>query len=91
MRFPEFEGEWLEKTFAEVGVFFKGAGISKDKLTENGNPCILYGELYTKYKNEVIKEVFSKTDLNIKGLVKSKANDIIIPSSGESAVDIATA
>jgi type I restriction enzyme S subunit len=91
LRFPNFEGEWLEKKFAEVGVFFKGAGISKDKLTENGNPCILYGELYTKYKNEVIKEVFSKTDLNIKGLVKSKANDIIIPSSGESAVDIATA
>ncbi len=91
MRFPEFEGEWIEKKFAEVGQFFKGTGISKDKLTKEGNPCILYGELYTKYKNEVITEVFSKTDINEKGLVYSKANDIIIPSSGESAIDIATA
>jgi len=91
LRFPGFEEDWVTKKFAEVGVFFKGTGISKDKLTENGNPCILYGELYTKYKNEVIKEVFSKTDINPKGLVSSKANDIIIPSSGESAVDIATA
>jgi type I restriction enzyme S subunit len=91
LRFPEFKEEWVTKKFANVGEFFKGTGISKDKLTENGNPCILYGELYTKYKNEVIKEVFSKTDINTKGLVSSKANDIIIPSSGESAVDIATA
>jgi type I restriction enzyme S subunit len=91
LRFPEFEEDWKIVKFSEVGVFFKGSGISKEQLSDDGNPCILYGELYTKYKKEVIREVVSKTNLLTKGLVKSQFNDIIIPSSGESAEDIATA
>ena len=70
---------------------FKGNGISKEQLTDTGEPCILYGELYTKYKSEVISNIFSKTDIDTRKLVKSKANDVIIPCSGETAVDIATA
>lgn len=70
---------------------FKGNGISKEQLTDTGEPCILYGELYTKYKSEVISDIFSKTDIDTRKLVKSKANDVIIPCSGETAVDIATA
>ena len=54
-------------------------------------PCILYGELYTKYKSEVIFDIISKTDIDNTKLVKSQANDVIIPSSGETAEDIATA
>ncbi len=77
--------------FSDIGTFFKGSGISKEQLSEDGTPCILYGELYTKYKSEVIREVKSKTAINTKGLVFSKANDVIIPSSGETAIDISTA
>ena len=69
----------------------KGIGISKEQLSEDGEPCILYGELYTKYKSEIIKQVESKTDINGSKLKRSKANDVIIPCSGETAVDIATA
>ena len=60
-------------------------------MTDTGEPCILYGELYTKYKSEIISDIFSKTDIDTRKLVKSKANDVIIPCSGETAVDIATA
>ena len=70
---------------------FKGNGISKEQLTDTGEPCVLYGELYTKYKSEFISDIFSKTDIDTRKLVKSKANDVIIPCSGETAVDIATA
>lgn len=70
---------------------YKGTGISKDQLSDDGEPCILYGELYTKYKSETIREVISKTNINNTKLVKSKANDVIIPCSGETAEDIATA
>ena len=70
---------------------YKGTGISKDQLSDDGEPCILYGELYTKYKSETIREVISKTNTNNTKLVKSKANDVIIPCSGETAEDIATA
>ncbi|MFV7233866.1 restriction endonuclease subunit S [Flavobacterium sp. ZB4R12] len=86
-----FEKSWKETPFSDVGIFLKGKGIPKDQLSEEGTQCILYGELYTKYKNEIIKEVFSKTSINQKGLVTSKNNDVIIPSSGESAIDISTA
>ena len=60
-------------------------------MSDSGEPCILYGELYTKYKSEVISEVVSKTNIDTKKLIRSKANDVIIPCSGETAEDIATA
>lgn len=91
LRFPEFEGEWEEERLADIADLYKGTGISKDQLSDDGEPCILYGELYTKYKSETIREVISKTNINNTKLVKSKANDVIIPCSGETAEDIATA
>ena len=75
----------------DVASISKGAGISKDQLSDTGEPCILYGELYTKYKSEVITDVLSKTNIDTANLVRSKANDVIIPSSGETAIDISTA
>ena len=91
IRFPEFTGEWKEERLSEIADIYKGAGISKDQLSDNGEPCILYGELYTKYKTETITEVISRTDIDNTKLVRSKANDVIIPCSGETAEDIATA
>ena len=91
MRFPKFSGEWKETTLGKIAEITKGSGISKDQLSEQGAPCILYGELYTKYKSEIINEVYSRTELDSSPLVKSKANDIIIPCSGETAIDISTA
>ena len=91
LRFPEFSGEWKETTLGKIAEITKGSGISKDQLSEQGSPCILYGELYTKYKSEIINEVYSRTELDSSPLVKSKANDVIIPCSGETAIDISTA
>ena len=91
MRFPEFSGEWKETTLGKIAEITKGSGISKDQLSEQGSPCILYGELYTKYKSEIINGVYSRTELDSSPLVKSKANDVIIPCSGETAIDISTA
>ena len=91
LRFPGFEGEWESCELGEIAEFSKGAGISKDQRSSDGNPCILYGELYTTYLTEIIDEVVSKTNLDPTGLVRSKANDIIIPASGETAIDISTA
>ena len=70
--------------------FAKGYGIAKEDLSTEGNPCILYGELYTTYKTAIAKEIKSKTQLDPSELFHSKANDVIIPCSGETAIDIAT-
>ena len=91
LRFKEFQGEWKEERLADIADLYKGTGISKDQLSSDGEPCILYGELYTKYKSETIREVISKTNIDNTKLVRSKANDVIIPCSGETAEDIATA
>ena len=91
MRFPEFTEPWETAKLGAIAEFSKGTGISKEQRSETGLPCILYGELYTTYTNEVIEDVVSKTDLDPTDLVKSQKNDVVIPSSGETAEDIATA
>jgi len=91
IRFPEFSGEWEKKRLGDIAIFLKGKGIPKADISENGKTeCIRYGELYTHY-SEVIDEVISKTDVSIDNLVFSKANDVIVPASGETQIDIATA
>lgn len=93
LRFPEFvnDGEWEEKKLDEVATILKGKGISKSDVVKNGNlPCIRYGELYTHY-HETIDEIKSYTNLDANDLVLSQANDVIIPASGETQIDIATA
>ncbi len=93
LRFPEFQGagEWELKAISEIADLHKGKGISKLDISIDGNqPCIRYGELYTTY-GEVIDETLSKTNLPLSELFMSKKNDVIIPSSGETKIDIATA
>ena len=93
LRFFEFRdaGEWEENTLGEIATFAKGKGISKAEISPTGTqPCIRYGELYTQYK-ETINSVISYTDVSPSNLVLSQANDVIIPASGETQIDIATA
>lgn len=95
LRFKDENGvdfpDWEEKKLGEVATFVKGKGIAKSDVVASGiNPCIRYGELYTTY-GECIEEVVSKTDVRLEDSVVSEINDVIIPSSGETPIDIATA
>lgn len=81
--------EYKQYQLNDLFVMKKGKGISKSQIDSNGkHPCIRYGELYTKY-NEVIDEVYSRTIET--DTVLSSEGDILIPSSGETAIDLATA
>lgn len=90
LRFPNYSGEWQISSMGKVCTFRKGYGISKDNLSSDGTPCVLYGELYTTYKTAIAKRIKSKTSLDPTTLFHSKKNDVIIPCSGETAEDIAT-
>ena len=90
MRFP-YKGDWHKRKLNEICLFFKGNGLSKSDLSNEGFPCILYGELYTTYKNEVISDIISKTNTTLSNPFLSRNNDLIIPGSGEDPIDIAVA
>ncbi len=95
LRFKDENGndfpEWEEKRLGEIAKFLKGKGISKSDIAEDGFiKCIRYGELYTIYK-ETINIVHSKTNVPKEELVFSQKGDVIIPSSGETQLDIAKA
>ncbi|USL58862.1 restriction endonuclease subunit S [Pantoea ananatis] len=82
---------WSLANLEEIVEFKKGKGISKSDISNDGTyPCVRYGELYTIY-NEKIDKVQSKTNCAPDEHVISKSGDILIPASGETAVDIARA
>lgn len=82
--------EWEEVFLYNLATAVKGKGLSKDDITEDGtNECVRYAELYTDY-TEVINYIQSKTNISAVGMVVSQPNDLLFPSSGETAEDIAT-
>lgn len=94
LRFKDKNGnaypEWEEKAMEQFGTFLKGNNLSKADLTPNGYPCILYGELYTKY-SEITEKIHSYTARLEANQTIGNMNDVLIPSSGETAIDISTA
>ena len=72
LRFPEFSGEWKKYFIRDIAEVTKGAGISKEQRSLFGTPCILYGELYTTYKSEVINDVQAKQILTRKIWLEAK-------------------
>ncbi len=91
LRFPEYSDNWSSDKLGAIATFSKGKGISKSEIDKDGTTeCVRYGELYTVY-SEVITEIVSKTNIDANELVLSEEDDVIIPASGETQIDIATA
>jgi type I restriction enzyme, S subunit len=93
LRFPEFrEAEgWEKAELGSIATILKGRGLSKsDVIVDGARLCIRYGELYTRY-SEVIDVVHSRTNAPAAELFLSRKNDVIIPASGETKLDIAKA
>lgn len=90
IRLPGFSGEWETKKLGDIASFFKGIGLSKAQLSNDGKQsCIHYGELFTNYR-ERIDRVLSRTDY--KGqCFRSIANDVLMPTSDVTPNGLATA
>ena len=82
--------EWTTAKIGDIGTFIKGAPLSKEDISSDGTPFILYGELYTTY-NEVISKVVRKTQASVDKQYYSQIGDVIIPTSGETPEEISTA
>lgn len=79
IRFKGFSGEWESEVLGSVVSFYKGKGLPKSSIQDDGvYPCIHYGELFTKY-SEVIEVVTSRT--NQRDNIFSACNDVLMPTS----------
>ncbi|MEV9277925.1 restriction endonuclease subunit S [Klebsiella variicola] len=95
LRFKDDRGEafpeWDKQKLGDVAIFLKGKGVAKTDIIEYGErECIRYGELYTDY-GEVINKIKSRTNQPLSDSILSVSHDVLIPSSGETAIDISKA
>ena len=83
-----FSGEWETKRLGELGAFVKGRGIKRDDITDEGVPCVRYGELYTQYKDYILK-VASRIPQDVAATaLPIKKGDLLFAGSGETAEEI---
>jgi len=81
---------WEVKKLGEIALFYKGKGLPKSHINDNGKfKCIHYGELFTKHK-EYIREVISYTSETV-NLFYSITNDVLMPTSDVTPNGLATA
>ena len=79
---------WKIKKLGEIGIFFKGKGVPKNKITDTGFKCLTYGDLYTKY-DFVIEGVKSFIDKETALISQEiRYGDICFAGSGETLEDI---
>lgn len=78
------------KKLGEVATnMFRGNGIKRDEVTENGTPCVRYGEIYTIY-DIWFDTCVSHTDVDrLKSPKYFGYGAVLIAITGESVLDIA--
>ena len=87
-RLPGFTGKWETKRLGELGTFAKGRGVKHEDISTEGLPCVLYGELYTKYHNYILK-LSSRISLEVaQRALPIMAGDLLFAGSGETAEEI---
>lgn len=78
------------KTLGEISVdIYRGAGITRDQVTNEGIPCVRYGEIYTTY-GVWFDHCISHTDeTKIASKKYFEHGDVLFAITGESVEDIA--
>ena len=82
------KNNWQTKQLQELGIFDKGAGISKEDILAQGLPCIRYAEIYTKYDfqaKEFSSYISAETAKTSKPITQGT---LLFAGSGETAEDI---
>ena len=79
---------WKSVSLGQIGLFSKGAGISKAELIDEGIPAVRYGELYTRHhiKIKAIHSFVSPESATTSKPIKK--GDLLFAGSGETIDDI---
>ena len=87
-RLPGIEEEWRKKKLGKIGSFSKGKGIRRSDLTEDGVPCVRYGELYTHHQDKVENFVSYAPRKIAEQAERLRTGDILFTGSGETKKEI---
>ena len=89
-RLQGFDENWESKPLGEMATFVKGSGLPKAALTVDGTePCIHYGELFTKYPFAV--DTVTSRCFPFVGAVRSQEGDVLFPASDVTPSGLGTA
>ena len=87
-RLPGFTGEWAIKRLGDLGTFSKGRGIRRDHVSNEGLPCVRYGELYTRYQDIILSAVSKVPPSVAQTALPITTGDLLFAGSGETAEEI---
>ncbi len=80
--------DWDVIKIGEIGTISKGKNVPRSELRPEGIPCVLYGEIYTKY-HFIAEALTSRTSpITAKNSFEIKKGDILFAGSGETAEEI---
>ncbi|MFV0470166.1 MAG: restriction endonuclease subunit S [Dysgonomonas sp.] len=80
--------EWESKKLKDIGKFSKGKGLPGSEMTNQGVPCVGYGDIYTKYNLCFDKaHNFVSQDIANQSVPVSKGS-LLFTSSGETQIEI---
>lgn len=85
----EVPAHWEVRQLGRMGRFFKGNGGTKADETEEGTPCVRYGDLYTRHSFH-ITETRSRVDplLAETAYTPIQHGDVLFAGSGETVGEI---
>ena len=80
---------WRMQKLEDIAIdMYRGSGIKRDQVTEDGIACVRYGEIYTKY-NYCFETCYSHTQGDFVGSKKYfEKGDILFAITGESIEEI---
>ena len=84
----EIPESWSFVRLGVLGSFSKGKGITKDKIKENGFPCIRNGEIYTTYNLRFSEPKSFIDETTISESIKVKKGTLFFTGDGETLEEI---
>lgn len=77
---------WMK--MSEIGTFVRGNGLQKKDFTENGVPCIHYGQIYTHYGTFASHTKSFVNEETAKKCKKAHTGDLVFATVSENVDDV---
>ena len=84
----DIPSHWQTKDLCRLGSFFKGGGGTKEDETEEGHPCIRYGDLYTRHDFHIHESRSRIGPERAGSYTELQYGDLLLAGSGETLEEI---